>query len=128
MGLIRCCLGYPESHPMVLHWGGFQAPRGTLAAIYITLRRYLLIRLQPRLTVSPSRNIGWVVAGAAREVLKKSFTSISSAVVSEGYSCSGRGRGRSGVDCTHTLKAVWRSVNHHTCDLEAMEHLARAIG
>ena len=33
-----------------LHWGGLQAPGGTLAAIYITLRRYLLIRLQPRLT------------------------------------------------------------------------------
>jgi hypothetical protein len=33
-----------------LHWGGLQAPRGTLAAIYITQRRYLLIRIQPRLT------------------------------------------------------------------------------
>ena len=33
-----------------LHWGGLQAPGGTLAAIRITLRRYLPIRPQPRLT------------------------------------------------------------------------------
>ena len=33
-----------------LHWGGLQAPGGTIAAIYITQRRYLLIQIQPRLT------------------------------------------------------------------------------
>ena len=35
----------------VLHWGAgdLQAPKGTLTAIYTTLRRYLLIRHQPRL-------------------------------------------------------------------------------